>query len=111
MKTFICAALALTAGALFGSSAMAQQFDGKLPLYPGGRNLSEMPAAAVKAGVPMVSETGDSVDVVDAWYKTNAQSCARSAQSSGVKYQCAGGSIMIYAHEGKTQIALVPSMF
>jgi hypothetical protein len=119
MKTFkhgnsriiVCAALALTAGALLGSSAFAQQFNGKLPMYPGGRNLSDMPAAAVKAGVPLVAETGDSVDVVDAWYKTNAQTCARSAQSSGVKYQCAGGSIMIYAHEGKTQIALVPSLF
>lgn len=119
MKTFnhgnsritVCAVLALTAGALLGSSAFAQQFDGKLPMYPGGRNLSDMPAAALKAGAPLVAETGDSVDVVDAWYKTNAQTCTRSAQSGSVKYQCAGGSIMIYAHEGKTQIAFVPSLF
>lgn len=119
MKTFshgtsrmvLCALLTLAGGVLCGSAAWAQQFDGKLPMYPGGRNLSEMPAAAVKAGVPLVAETSDSVDVVDGWYKSNAQTCARSAQSGGVKYQCPGGSIMIYAHGGKTQIALVPSMF
>ncbi len=101
----------LTAGALLFSSAFAQQFNGKLPMYPGAHNLSDMPAAAVKAGVPLVTETSDSVDVVDGWYKTNAQSCARTAQSGGVKYQCSGGSIMIYLHEGKTQVAFVPSFF
>ena len=106
-----CAAFALAAGALVGSAASAQQFDGKLPMYPGGRNLSDMPAAAVKAGVPLVAETSDSVDTVDAWYKSNAQACVRSTASGGVKFQCTGGSIMIYAHEGKTQIAFVPSLF
>jgi len=103
--------LILTLGALFGANVLAQQFDGKLPMYPGARNLSDLPAAAVKAGVPMVTETSDSVDVVDGWYKSNAQACTRSAQSGGVKFQCAGGSIMIYLHEGKTQIAFVPSFF
>jgi hypothetical protein len=99
------------AAVLVGSGALAQQFNGKLPMYPAARSLSDVPAAAVKAGVPLVTETTDSVDVVDGWYQTNAQGCTRSAQSGGVKYQCAGGSIMIYAHEGKTQVAFVPSFF
>jgi hypothetical protein len=103
--------LALSVGVLLASSAWAQDFDGKLPLYPGGHNLNDMPAAAVKTGVPLVAETGDSVDTVDGWYKSNAQGCTRSAQSGGVKYQCPGGSIMIYAKNGKTQVALVPSLF
>jgi len=103
--------VALMIGALVASSAFAQQFDGKLPMYPGARNLSDVPAAAVKTGVPLVTETSDSVDVVDAWYKSNAQTCTRFAQSGGVKFQCPGGSIMIYLHAGKTQIAFVPSFF
>ena len=110
MQRFIQPAVVALA-ALVASVAMAQQFDGKLPMYPGGHNLSDMPAAAVKAGVPLVAETGDSVDAVDAWYKANAPSCTRSAQSGGVKFQCAGGSIMIYQKAGKTQIAFVPSFF
>jgi hypothetical protein len=101
----------LAAGAFVVSGAIAQQFNGKLPMYPAARSLSEVPASAIKSGVPLVTETSDSVDVVDGWYKTNAQSCARTAQSGGVKFQCAGGSIMIYAHQGKTQIAFVPSLF
>jgi hypothetical protein len=91
------------------SASLAQQLDGKLLMYPGGHNLNDMPASAVTAGVPLVLETGDSVDKVDAWYTANAKSCTRSAQSGGVKYQCDGGSIMIYDHAGKTQVALVPS--
>ncbi|MEP6549324.1 MAG: hypothetical protein ABJD53_17840 [Gammaproteobacteria bacterium] len=98
-------------GAILCGSALAQQFDGKLPLYPHGKNLNDMPATAVAAGVPMVAETVDSVDIVDGWYKSNAPSCTRLAQSGGVKFQCPGGSIMIYQHEGKTQIAFVPAMF
>jgi len=101
----------LAAGLCVVSGAIAQQFNGKLPMYPSARSLSDVPASAVKAGVPLVTETSDSVDAVDAWYKTNAQSCARTAQSGSVKFQCAGGSIMIYAHQGKTQIAFVPSLF
>jgi hypothetical protein len=102
---------AAAVGVFAGASALAQQFDGKLPMYPGGHNLNEMPAAAVQAGVPLVAETADSVDTVDGWYKSNAQGCTRSAQSGGVKFQCAGGSIMIYAKNGKTQVAFVPSLF
>jgi hypothetical protein len=93
------------------SAAYAQQMDGKLLMYPGGHALNEMPPSALAAGVPLVLETTDAVGTVDAWYLANAKSCARSAQSGAVKYQCGGGSIMIYDHAGKTQVALVPSMF
>jgi hypothetical protein len=93
------------------SVSYAQQLDGKLLMYPGGHSLSDMPASAIAAGLPLVLETGDSVGTVDAWYMSKAKSCARSAQSGGVKYQCDGGSIMIYDHAGKTQVALVPSLF
>ena len=103
--------IALTAaGALVCTAASAFEFDGKLPMYPHGRNMNDMPASAVAMGVPMVLETTDSVSTVDAWYTSNTpKSCTRSAQSGGVKYQCPGGSIMIYAH-GTTQIAFVPAM-
>jgi hypothetical protein len=93
------------------SAVHAQQLDGKLLMYPGGHNLNEMPASALTAGVPLVLETNDSVSTVDAWYLANAKSCTRLAQSGGVKYQCEGGSIMIYDHGGKTQVALVPPLF
>jgi hypothetical protein len=96
---------------VLSSASHAQQLDGKLLMYPGGHNLNDMPASAIAAGVPLVLETGDTVATVDAWYQSNAKSCARSAQSGGVKYQCDGGSIMIYDHAGKTQVALVPSLF
>ncbi len=87
------------------------QSNGKLPIYPRGRNLNDMPASAVAQGVPMVLETDDSVATVDAWYKSHAPgSCARSTAAQGVKYACPAGSVMIYAHEGKTQIAFVPAM-
>lgn len=107
MQRFILLALLTT----FWSASHAQQLDGQLLMYPGGHNLNDMPASAIAAGVPLVMETGDSVATVDAWYMSNSKSCARSAQSQGVKYQCDGGSIMIYSHAGKTQVALVPSLF
>ena len=87
------------------------RMDGKLPMYPHARNLNDIPMAAIEKGVPMVLETGDSAMTVDAWYKTNAsKSCTRSTAAQGVKYACPAGSIMIYAHEGKTQIAFVPTI-
>ena len=89
----------------------AAQMNGRLPMYPRGRNMNDMPASAVARGVPMVLETGDSVKAVDDWYTSNApKSCMRTTASQGVKYACPGGSIMIYAHGGKTQIAFVPAM-
>ena len=96
-------------GALACTATSAFQLDGKLPMYPHGRNISGMSASAIAMGVPFVLVTADSISTVDAWYTSNApKSCARSAQSGGVKYQCRGGSIMIYAKNG-TQIAFVPA--
>lgn len=97
------------AGALVCTAASAFQLDGKLPMYPKGRNLNDIPASAITTGVPLVLATTDSVPTVDAWYKSNApKSCTRSFQSGSVKYQCASGSIMIYSKDG-TQIAFVPA--
>jgi hypothetical protein len=93
------------------AAASATQMNGKLPMYPRGRNMNDMPASAVSMGVPMVLETEDSVRTVDGWYTSNApRSCTRTTASQGVKYACPSGSIMIYAHGGKTQIAFVPAM-
>jgi hypothetical protein len=110
MKRFNTIAM-LTAGALACATAAAVQLDGTLPVYPRGHNMNDMPASAISAGVPMVIESDDAVHMVDLWYSSNApKACARSAQSGGVKYACPGGSIMIYEHGGKTQIAFVPAM-
>jgi hypothetical protein len=93
------------------TASAAIRRDGKLPMYPRGRNLNDIPASAVEKGVPMVLETSDSVATVDAWYKSNAgKPCARSTADQGIKYACPGGSIMIYPHDGKTQIAFVPAI-
>jgi hypothetical protein len=100
--------LASTAACL---TASAQPLDGKLPIYPNAHNLSDMPPSAISAGVPMVVDTSDSVETVDGWYSSNTKSCTRTAQSGGIKFQCPGGSIMIYAHGAKTQVAFVPSLF
>ncbi len=93
------------------AGAFAIQMDGQLPMYPRGQNMNtDMPANAIAMGVPLVLETTDAVHLVDLWYKSNAPQCARSEASGGVKYQCRSGSIMIYPHDGKTQIAFVPAM-
>ena len=102
--------LLFLAGALVCAAASAVQFDGKLPMYPHGHNMNDMPASAIAMGVPMVLETTDAVHLVDLWYASNAKACTRSAASGGVKYQCPTGSIMIYPHGSKTQIALGPAM-
>jgi len=96
--------------ALVCATVSAQSADGKLPMYPHARNMNDMPASAVTAGVPLVLETADSVHAIDTWYASNApKSCARSTQSGGVKYACPGGNIMIYEHGGKSQVALIPA--
>ncbi len=93
------------------AAAPTAKLDGRLPMYPRGRNMNDMPASAAAMGVPMVLETGDSVQTVDAWYRSNApRSCTRTTASGGVKYACPSGSVMIYPHGGKTQIAFVPAM-
>ena len=102
---------AIFASILASSAVSAQQMDGKMPMYPGAHNLNEMPATAIAAGVPMVEETADPVATVDAWYVSNiGNTCQRTAQQGAIKFQCASGSIMIYAKNGKTQIAFVPAM-
>lgn len=80
-----------------------------LPEYPHARNMNaDMPPGLP---VPKVLETDDAVPKVDSWYGVNAsKSCVRTVASQGVKYACPSGSIMIYAHGGKTQIAFVPKM-
>jgi hypothetical protein len=101
----------LLSGALICVAAFAAQMNGNLPMYPRGHNMSDMPASAVAMGVPMVLETDDSVQTVDSWYTANTpKSCVRTIASGGMKYACSSGSIMIYAHGGKTQIAFVPAM-
>ena len=98
------------AGAAAGAASTPKS-NGKLPMYPRGRNLNDIPESAIAQGVPMVLETGDSVATVDVWYKSHVPgSCARSTAAQGVKYACPGGSVMIYAHAGRTQIAFVPTM-
>jgi hypothetical protein len=98
-------------GVLVCAAVSAAQMNGKLPMYPNGHNMNDMPASAVAMGVPMVLETDDSVQAVDGWYASNApKSCTRTTASNGFKYACPSGSIMIYAHGGKTQIAFVPAM-
>lgn len=96
-------------GALLCVTSYALE-NGKLPMYPRSHNMNDMPPSAVAMGVPMVLDTSDAVHVVDLWYTSNAKSCTRSAASGAIKYQCATGSIMIYAHDGSTQIAFVPAM-
>lgn len=96
-------------GALLCATSFAVE-NGKLPMYPRGHNMNDMPPSAIAMGVPMVLETSDAVHLVDLWYTSNAKSCTRSAASGAIKYQCATGSIMIYAHGGSTQIAFVPAM-
>jgi hypothetical protein len=96
---------------LLCTAASAAQMNGKLPMYPNGHNMNNMPTSAVAMGVPLVLETDDPVQKVDSWYTSNApKACARSTASQGIKYVCPGGSIMIYLHGGKTQIAFVPAM-
>jgi hypothetical protein len=90
------------------------QLDGRLPMYPNGKldpKESSLTPAAIAHGVPLVLLTADSVRVVDAWYGSHApKACTRQEAGGGLKYACPGGSIMIYAHGGQTQVALVPPM-
>jgi hypothetical protein len=112
----ILASIAVYA-ALAGSGpafAAANRSDGTLPMYPHA-NLDPKEASltpdAIAHGVPLVLLTADSVGTVDSWYgDTLRKRCSRNEASGGIKYACEGGSIMIYAHAGQTQIALIPPM-
>ena len=90
------------------------QLDGQLPMYPNGKldpKEASLTPAAIAHGVPLVQLTPDSVSTVDAWYKSHLpKACSRQEASGGVKFACPGGSIMVYAHDGKTQIAFVPPL-
>jgi hypothetical protein len=99
----------IVVAALLAGFAPAVLAGGSLPEYPHARNMNQdMPAGLP---VPKVLETADTVQSVDTWYSTNApKSCTRTTASQGVKYACPTGSIMIYSHGGKTQIAFVPTM-
>jgi hypothetical protein len=102
----------LFAAAIVSAASPAVRMNGPLPIYPRGQNMNrDMPAPPAGQGVPMVLETQDSVQTVNAWYASHApKACKRTSASGGVKYACPGGSVMIYPHGGKTQIALVPAM-
>ena len=115
MKTSPIAMLAASALALaLTAPALANQFDGKLPLYPRGHvapGMGSIPAAALAQGVPYQQMTTDSVHLVDLWYKSNApKSCKRitAAGTNAVQYKCPGGSIVVQVH-GHTLISFVPA--
>jgi hypothetical protein len=93
-------------------SAADYQTDGKLPMYPHGKldpKESSLTADAIAHGVPLVLLTADSVATVDGWYGAHvAKACTRQIANGGVKFACPDGSIMVYAHDGRTQVALIP---
>jgi hypothetical protein len=88
------------------------QMDGKLPMYPHGKldpKEASLTADAIARGVPLVLLTADSVATVDGWYAAHvAKACTRQTANGGVKFACPDGSIMVYAHDGQTQVALIP---
>lgn len=101
---------------LFAAPAFAAdyQLDGQLPMYPKGTldaKEASLTPAAIAHGVPLVQLTSDSVSTVNTWYVAHLpKTCARQEASGGLKFACPGGSIMVYSHDGKTQIAFVPPM-
>jgi hypothetical protein len=111
-KTFL--STAALAAVLMGPAAFAADFqtDGKLPMYPHGKldpKESSITADAIAHGVPLVLLTTDSVATVDGWYAAHvAKACTRQTANGGVKFACPDGSIMVYAHDGQTQVALIP---
>ena len=116
MQKRLLLSLASAAVISIGTPALAEgyQFDGQLPMYPNStrdaREASLTPAA-IAHGVPLVLLTSDSTSTVAAWYASHApKACSKQTASGGMKFACPGGSIMIYAHDGKTQVALIPPM-
>jgi hypothetical protein len=110
--TSILTAAAVMAAISPAAASSSPRLDGQLPMYPRATldpKITNLPASAIAQGVPLVMETPDSIHAVDVWYGSNTpQACARQAQSGGVQYKCAGGTITIYMHGG-TQIALIPA--
>lgn len=113
MMKQLAATTAALAALLIAQPALAADHDGSLPLYPHGTvaaGMGDIPANALAQGVPYQQTTTDSVQTVDAWYKSNApKSCTRLAASGGVRYSCPGGTIVIQNHNG-TLISFVPPM-
>jgi hypothetical protein len=105
----LCAAFAAVGAPVLAAD---YQLDGQLPMYPHGKldpKEASLTPAAIAHGVPLVLLTSDSVHDVEAWYASHApKACSRQDAAGGTKFACPGGSIMIYAHDGQTQIAFVP---
>ena len=82
-------------------------------MYPQGKldaKEASLTPGAIAQGVPAVLLTSDSVGTVDKWYAAHVpHSCERQAAKGGIKFACSG-SIMVYQHDGQTQIALIPPM-
>jgi hypothetical protein len=109
----LSAAVSATMAIAAPAFAESPQLDGQLPMYPRGTldsRESSLTPAAIAQGVPLVLLTSDSVQSVVAWYATHVKTCSKQAMSTAVKFACPGGSIMIYAKDGKTQVALIPPM-
>jgi hypothetical protein len=108
----IAASAALTV-ILLAQPALAVERDGQLPLYPHGaaaHGMGDIPSNALAQGIPYQQTTTDSVQAVDAWYRSNApKACSRVAASGAVQYSCPGGSIVIQDHGG-TIISFVPAL-
>ena len=114
MKLIRSAIVLATIFAATPAFAADPQLDGQLPMYPNGvldSKESSMTPAAIAHGAPLVLLTSDSVGTVDAWYASHAaKACQRQDASGATKFACPGGSIMVYAKDGKTQIALIPPL-
>ena len=114
MKNIATGLATLAFGAACITSALAVQYDGKLPLYPRGHaspGTESIPADALAHGVPYQQTTSDAVHLVDLWYKTYAGSgCSRNAAKGAVQYKCPGGSIVIQPHDGATIVSFVPPL-
>jgi hypothetical protein len=111
LRSAIVFAAVVAAGPAFAAD---YQLDGQLPMYPHGvldSKESSLTPAAIAQGVPLVLLTSDPVAAVDTWYASHAaKACHRQDASGGTKFACPGGSIMVYAKDGKTQIALIPPL-
>lgn len=109
--TAIAAISALTLS-LVAIPALAVERDGSLPVYPHGKaahGTESIPANALAQGVPYQQTTTDSVQTVDAWYRSNTpKACSRMEASGAVRYSCPGGYIVIQNHGG-TIISFVPA--
>jgi hypothetical protein len=107
---------ALGAGLSLAGPAFAAdyQLDGQLPMYPPGKldpKESSVTPAAMAHGGPLVLLTADSVATTNAWYALHVpKTCTRQDAAQGTKFACPGGSIMVYARAGQTQIALIPPL-